>query len=485
MLKNVVNILVAFSFVILIGCASTSKLDVSDASKLDRSKAPKGDNPKAVVFPKFKEATLSNGLDLIVIENSAYPLVSISITSRGGSYYDGDKIGVSSLTSNLLTKGTTTRNAMQIANEIAFLGSSLNSFSISDGNNVTASTLKKNLNKTLDILADCILNPTFAEDELKREVTQRLAGIKQGKTDPNTLAENRFTKVVFGDEMPYGNSISGTETSLNSITVSDLKTFYTNYFIPNNTFCIVSGDITLEEVVALLEEKLKDWKNGKSHLVATADDSKVPATKVVVVNRDAAVQSAIRIGCLIPDKANPDINKLSTLNTYLGGYYRSQLFQKLREEKSYTYGVSSSIDARLFTGIFAVRTQVGSQFTEGAVEDILDEIKKLSTTPIPDDRLNEVKSYLIGSFPMQIQTNAQVADLLVFLKLYNLPMNYYDNYISSVQGTTKEDLMKIAQKYLDVSKMSIVISGDNEIIAPMLSKFGNVESVDADGQPLK
>jgi predicted Zn-dependent peptidase len=237
--------------------------------------------------------------------------------------------------------------------------------------------------------------------------------------------------------------------------------------------------------VALLEEKLKDWKNGKSLLVATADDPKVPATKVVVVNRDGAVQSAIRIGCLIPDRANPDINKLSTLNTYLGGYYRSQLFQKLREEKSYTYGVSSSVDARLFIGIFAVRTQVGSQFTEGAVEDILDEIKKLSTTPIPDDRLNEVKSYLIGSFPMQIQTDAQVANLLSSLKLYNLPMNYYDNYISSVQKTTKEDLMKIAQKYLDVSKMSIVISGDNETIAPTLEKFGSVESVDADGQPLK
>jgi predicted Zn-dependent peptidase len=376
---------------------------------------------------------------------------------------------------------------MQIANEIAFLGSSLNSYATSDGNNIIASTLKKNLNKTLDILADCILNPTFAEDELKREVTQRLAGIKQGKTDPNTLAENRFTKVVFGDDMPYGNSISGTETSLNSITVSDLKTFYTNYFIPNNTFCIVSGDITLEEAVALLEEKLKGWEKGKSHLVDTADDSKVSTTtKVVVVNRDAAVQSAIRIGCLIPDKANPDINKLSTLNTYLGGYYQSQLFQKLREEKSYTYDVSSSIDARLFKGVFAVRTQVGSQFTEGAVEDILDEIKKLSTTPIPDDRLNEVKSYLIGSFPiMQLQTNFQVTYLLSSLKLYNLPLNYYDNYISSVQGTTKEDLMKIAQKYLDVSKMSIVISGDNEIIAPMLSKFGNVESVDANGQPLK
>jgi zinc protease len=374
---------------------------------------------------------------------------------------------------------------MQIANEIAFLGSSLNSYATSDGNSITASTLKKNLEQTFDIIADCILNPTFTEDELQREVTQRLASIKQGKTDPNTLAETRFTKIVFGD-MPYGDPINGTETSLNKITVSDLKAFYTNYIIPNNTYCIISGDITLSEAKALVERRLKEWNNNESRLVNKIDDFKVSSTdNVIVVNRDGAVQSAIRIGCLIPDKANPDINKLSTLNTYLGGYYRSQLFQKLREEKSYTYGVSSSIDARLFTGIFAVRTQVGSQFTEGAVEDILDEIKKLSTTPIPDDRLNEVKSYLIGSFPMQIQTNAQVADLLVFLKLYNLPMNYYDNYISSVQGTTKEDLMKIAQKYLDVSKMSIVISGDNEIIAPTLSKFGNVESVDADGQPLK
>ena len=475
MFRKIINISIAFLFIFSFGFAQGS---------LDRSKAPKGDKPKAVTFPKFKEAKLSNGLEVIVVEDNAYPLVSISITSKGGSYYDGDKVGLSSLTSNLLTKGTASRNAMQIANEIAFLGSNLNSYSMSDGNTVTASSLKKNLNKTLDILADCILNPAFTEDEFSREIAQRLASIKRNRTEPNSLAETRFTKVIFGDEMPYGSQISGTETSLNTITPADLKSFYAKYFIPNNAFCVISGDITLKEAVALLEAKLKNWKKGESHLVRN-DNSKIPNTpRVIVVNRDGAVQSAIRIGSLGVAKTNPDIRKLETLNTYLGGYYRSQLFQKLREEKSYTYGVNSTVDARLFPGSFGVRTQVGSQFTAPAIEDILDEIKKLSITPIPDERLNEVKNYLVGNFPMSIQTAERVAYLLSDLKLYGLPLTYYNNYISSIQQITKEDLVGIAKKYLDVSKMSIVISGDSKTVAPTLTKFGKVEIMDADGNPI-
>ena len=484
MLKKVVNILVAFSLILLVGCASTSKMDVSDASKLDRTKAPEAGNPKPVVFPKFQEATLSNGLDLIVIENNKLPMVFISFTLRGGSYFDGDKIGVSSLTSTLLTKGTTNRTAMEIANEVDFLGSDLGSTSTWDANRLTIRTLKKNLSQSTDILVDCLLNPTFAEDELKREVTQRLAGIKQGKTEPNNLAEIQFAKVIFG-ETPYGNPSTGTETSLNNITVTDLKAFYKKYFLPNNSFCVISGDITLNEAVALLEEKLKDWKKGEDVKkdIVTAELPSKP--RVVVVDRMGAVQSAIRVGSVGMDRTNPDYFKLSTLNTYLGGYFRAQLTQKLREEKSYTYGVSSGFDARLFPGPFAVRTSVGSEVTALAIDDIFEEIKKVSTTLIADDRFNEVKNYIMGSFPTGIQTNMQVASAVSNLKLYGLPMNYYDNYISSIQKITKEDLKQVAEKYLDVSKMSIVISGDNETIAPTLEKFGTVESVDADGRVLR
>jgi zinc protease len=343
-------------------------------------------------------------------------------------------------------------------------------------------TLKKNLYQTLDIFVDCFLNSTFAEDELQREVAQRIAGLRHSRTEPDYLASSQFSKVIFGDEHPYGKV--STEASLGSITAADLKAFYTTHFIPNNSYCVVSGDITLQEAFELLETKLLSWKKGPEVQLADAAPEVPSLPKVVVVDKAGAVQSAVRVGCLGIAITNPDLRKLDVMNVYLGGYFRSQLFQKLRGEKSYTYGVSSRFDWRLFPGAFTVSTSVGSEFTAPAIDDIIEEIGKLSTTLIPEDRFNEVKNYMIGSFARDIQTSSQAGGLLSNVKLYGLPMNFYDGYISSIQQVTREDVKAMAEKYLDVSKLSIVISGDNKTVAPTLSKFGNVESVDADGKPL-
>ena len=476
MFKKIINISIAFLLVILIGCAQVPKLD--------RTKAPEVGQPKSINFPKFEETTLSNGLNLIVVENHKLPIVFISLTFKGGSYYDGDKVGLSNLTSTLQTKGTTNRTAMQIANEIDFLGSSLSSNSGWDDNSLTMRTLKKNLNQTFDVFLDCLFNPVFAEDELKREVAQLYSELQHSKTEPNYLASTQFAKTIFGDKHPYGKVT--TEASLNSITTADLKQFYAKYFVPNNAYCVVGGAISLKDAVALLESKLKDWKKG-AELPKDNVAPKTPAStrNVVIVDKPEAVQSAVRVGNVSVTRLNPDYLKLSVLNVYLGGYFRSQLSQKLREEKSYTYGVSSGLAPRLFPGPFAVSTSVKSEVTASAIEDILDEINKLSTTLIPEDRFNEVKNYVIGSFPMGIQTAVQVAGLLSNLKLYGLPMNYYDNYISNIQKITREDLKNVAEKYMDASKMSIVVSGDNKTVAPTLSKFGEVIIVDVDGNTIK
>jgi len=475
MFKRIINIVIAFLLVLSIGFAQ---------SKLDRSKAPTPEKLKSVTFPEFQESTLSNGLNLIVVENHKLPTVFISFTFKGGSYYDGDKVGLSSITSELLIKATSNRTAMQIANEVDFLGSNLNSSSTWDMNRLTMKTLKKNLSQSVDILSDCILNPSFAEEELQREITQSLARLKNSKAQVDYLAQTQFSKVVFGDEHPYGKVT--TEASLNSITTSDLKQFYAKYFVPNNAYCVVGGAISLKDAVALLESKLKDWKKG-TELPKDNVAPKTPAStrNIVVVDKPEAVQSAVRVGNVSITRLNPDYLKLYVLNVYLGGYFRSQLSQKLREEKSYTYGVSSGLAPRLFPGPFVVSTSVKSEVTASAIEDIFDEINKLSTTLIPDDRFNEVKNYVIGSFPMGIQTAVQVAGLLSNLKLYDMPMNYYDDYISSIQKITQEDLKNVAEKYMDASKMSIVVSGDNKTVSPTLSKFGEVISIDADGNPIK
>ena len=435
MFRKIVNILVAFLLVASIGTAQN----------VDRSKRPAAKKAKAITFPKFQRATLSNGLELIVIENKAFPLVTVYFTTRAGNFYEGDKTGASVLTSRLHTKGTTTKTAMEIAGEIDFLASTIYSGASWDANYYSIESLKKNLNKTMDILADCILNPAFSEEELQREVAQIVASYKRGKTDISELAENELMKTVFGTNTPYGTRV--TEENISKITTDDVKAFYKKYFVPNNTFCVVNGDITLKEAVALLESKLKDWKRGPEPQKDKIDMVFPTTPRIVVANRDGAVQSAIRVGCVTLDRKNPDFLELGVVNTYLGGYFGSLLMQKLREEKSYTYGVNSGLDTRLFGGLFAIRTLVGTQFTEGAVEDILEEIKSLTTTPISDEKFEALKSYIIGTFAMSLETDVAVAGRIRELYLSGLPLDYYDRYVSSIQKMTKADFVRIAKKY--------------------------------------
>jgi zinc protease len=452
--------------------------------KLDRSKPPKTEKPKEITFPKFKEAVLSNGLELVVVENHVQPTVFISVTVKGGSYFDDKKSGLSSLVSELLTKGSSKLNAVEIAHEVDFLGAELNSSSSWDANKIIIKLLKKNLNKGLDLFSDCIINPVFPADELSREITQRLAELQNNKTEPTYLSETRFSKVLY-DSLPYSNQISGDENSLKMITADDLKNFYKKYFLPNNAYCIVVGDITLEEIIPLLESKLSAWKKGeKVNNVYNKIEIK-NKKRIVVVDKKDAVQSSIRVGCIGIDRKSPDYLTLSLLNTYLGGYFRSQLNLNLREKNSYTYGAHSGFETRKLTGPFAIKTEVASGVTAPALTEILKEVERVTKYDISDDRFNEVKNFMIGSFPIGIQTPGQVGSAISNLKLYELPLNYYDSYVASIQKITRADVKKAAQKYLDLSKLSIVISGDSKIIKDSLKKFGNVEVLDADGNPLK
>jgi len=462
-------------FVLIISLSFSQKNE-----KLDRSKPPKISKPDKISFPKYREKQLSNGLQLVVIENHFQPTVFVSVTVKAGSYFDADKPGVSSLVSELLTKGTKTKNALQIAREIDFLGAELNSNSNWDANRLSLKILKKNFEKGLDLFTECLLSPTFPEEELKREITQRLAALQHEKTDPNFLAEKYFSKVIYKN-LPYANSTIGDESSLEKISVNDLKEYYSKFFQPSNAFCVVVGDITLEEIEPILENKFASWKNisniSKEYKKFEIDNNR----KVVIIDKKDAVQSSIRIGCISIDRTSPDFFIASVLNTYLGGYFRSQLNLNLREKNSYTYGASSGFDARMLNGPFVVRTEVGSEVTAPAVNEILKEIDALSKKDIPKDRFEEVKNFIVGSFPIGIQTPSQIAAAVSVIKLYNLPSNYYDNYVANIHSVTKDDIKKFAKKYLDISKLSIVISGDSKLIKDSLSKFGNVQILDADG----
>jgi len=452
--------------------------------KVDRTKPPKPGPESKVKFPSYFEKTFPNGLKVIVIENHEQPIVYISFVVKSGSTYDENLPGLASMTAELLTKGTKTRTATQIAEEIDFVGGTLNATASWDATNVNVLVLKKYLGVGMDILQDVVLNPTFPDEELERIRTQRLASIKQAKAEAGYLAGVRFSKELFSGH-PYGNESGGNEESIQKMKRDDIVKFYQTHFIPNNSFIIFAGDITPNEAIPLVERYFGAWKKGPNPHRKFPVVSNVSQTRVVVVDKPGAVQSAIRIGHLGIDRKNKDYAKVFTLNTLLGGYFNSRINMNLRETHGYTYGASSSFDARLYPGPFVVSTDVRNEVTDSSIAEILKELKRIIDEPVPEDELKMAKDYIVGSFPLQIETPAQVASRVMTIEIYGLPKDFYDKFREEVKKVTAKDVQETAKKYLHPDKVLIVVSGNSKQIKPVLEKFGPVVVYDADGRKIE
>ncbi|CUT04084.1 M16 family metallopeptidase [Candidatus Chrysopegis kryptomonas] len=458
---------------------------VSDSQeKIDRTKPPKPGPESKVKFPSYFEKTLPNGLKVIVVENHEQPIVYVSFVVRSGSTYDGDLPGLASVTAELLTKGTKTRSATQIAEEIDFVGGSLNTSASWDATNVSVLVLKKYIGVGMDILQDVVLNPTFPDEELERIKTQRLASIKQSKADAGYLASVRFSKELFSGH-PYANESGGNEESIQKMKRDDIVNFYKTHFIPNNSFIIFAGDITPSEAVPLVERYFGRWEKGKNPQKKFQNVNDVSQTKVVIVDKPGAVQSAIRIGHLGIDRKNKDYVKIYTMNMLLGGYFNSRINMNLRETHGYTYGASSFFDSRMYPGPFIVSADVRNEVTDSSVAEILKELRRIIDEPVPEDELKMAKDYIVGSFPLQIETPAQVASRIMTIEIYGLPKDFYDRFREEVKKITAKDIQEVAKKYLHPDKILIVISGNSKQIKPVLEKFGPVVVYDADGNKIE
>lgn len=451
--------------------------------KPDRSKPPKAALPKDVKFPDYFEEVLANGLKLIVYEQHELPSVAVSLVVRGGSMYDGNSPGLASMTADLLTKGTKTRSATQIAEEIEFLGGNLGAGTGWDNSTVSLSILSKYLDKAFDVMADVVLNPTFPNEELDRSREQRLASILQRKANAGSLASIQFNKAIYGDH-PYGQPPDGTEASIKALNREMMVKFHEQYFLPNNAFMVAVGDITPKKMKELINKVFGTWKKGSVPEVKFPEIKDIDRLKIQVVDRAGAVQSAILVGHVGIARNNPDFIPLSVLNTLLGGYFGSRLNLNLREDKGYTYGARSGFDSRLYRGPFSASAEVRNGVTDSSVIEFLKEIKRVCDEPIPQDELNGVKSYLTGLFPIQIETPGQVASRIVSIEMYGLGKTYYNTYNSKVNAVTSEELSRVAKKYLHPDKLVVVAAGKADLLKETLAKFGTVELFNADGETL-
>lgn len=458
---------------------------------LDRTKPPIAGPPKDIEFPEYYDTTLQNGINLLVIENYKIPAVSVRLVFKNaGSFFDADKYGAASLTAELLTKGTKNRSATQIAEEIDFLGANLSSGSDWDGSYVSLSVLKKFLGSAVDVLADVVLNPVFVDEEINRVKEQRIASILQGKDDPSILSERMFNKVVF-ENTPYSYPQEGTEESIKNITQNNLIDFYKAHYNPSNLILAFVGAISPEEALKIVNEKFKNWqnKNPNNSVIVAKDNTETKKTfsenVIYVVDKPGAVQSNLRIGHIGMERNNPDLVAVTVMNTILGGYFGSRINLNLREKHGFTYGARSGFNSRIHPGDFFVDTDVRNDVTDTSIKLIIEELKKIISEEVTDEELQTVKNYLTGLFPLQLETANAVATRVINLKLYNLPNNFYNNYISSINKLTKEDILNASKKYIHPENLYFIVSGNSNEIKNRLASIKEVKTYDVEGNLIR
>jgi predicted Zn-dependent peptidase len=436
-------------------------VSVSAQQGPDRSRPPVLGTVPALKLPPIQKRTLTNGLPVWIVGMHEVPLVDITLILKSGATSDpAGKFGLANMTADMLDEGAGTRNALDLADAIDFLGATLATSSGFDSSTVHLGTMLSKLDQALPLMADVVLRPAFAANELDRVRKSRITTIIQGRDNPATIASLAFPRLLFGRSHRYGTSFMGTEASLNAITASDLKTFHDRFYQPSNAHLLVVGDITADAVLGKLEKAFGTWKNSgpvpKPEVPAAAQHG---PREIYLIDKPGAPQSQIRIGWIGAARNTPDYFALTVLNTILGGSFGSRLNQNLREQHGYAYGASSAFDMRLMPGPFAAAAGVQTDKTVESLHEFFKELDGIHQ-PVPAEELTREKNLLALRFPGTFETLAGTSGHLSELVVYGLPETLFNEYVSKIQAVTAADLQRVAQEYLQSSRFAVVVVGD-------------------------
>ena len=459
---------------------------ISTGQTLDRSKPPTLGPPPKVSLPPIVTRELPNGLKLMIVEHRELPVADfILVVESGGTVDPPTKTGLANLTAAMLTEGTTTRSSLAIADQLAFLGVSLNASSNWDASTLSLHTPTSQLDSALALFADVALHPSFPQDEFERLRKDRLTGLLQLKDRPTAIANQAYAAILYGGGHPYGKPLIGTEASVQAVTTSDLQTFYRSNFVPNNATLIIVGDVNPAQIEAKISALFSGWQRGNIAPVTLAVAPRSGTTTVYLVDKPGAAQSSFRIGLVGVPRSTQDYFALSVLNTILGGSFTSRLMQNLRETHGYTYGARSSFDMRKAAGPFTASAEVVAAKTDSALIEFMKELNAIRDT-VPTSELSKAKRYMQLGLPSDFETTQQIAVALVPVALYDLPLDFYNSYVQNVEAITQADIQRVARQYVNPGSLAIVIVGDRKSIEPGLKavNVGPIAIRDFFGQPL-
>jgi predicted Zn-dependent peptidase len=433
----------------------------------DRAQPPPLGPVAALTLPRVEEHELANGLTVWLVESSEVPLVQLNLVVHAGSGDDPDgRFGIASLTAAMLDEGAGERSALEIADDVEFLGADLSTASSFDASAVRLNVPARALADALPIMVDVVARPTFPADELERLRQERLTALLQARDDPAAIAAPAFARVVFGDEHRYGTSALGTTATLSAFSVAQLRAFHAQRYRPGNATLIVVGDIAAAGGLPSIERAFGTWAAGdvpRREPLPRAPE--IDAVRVVVVDMPGAEQSQIRIGSVGVARSTPDYFALQVLNTLLGGSFTSRLNQNLREEHGYAYGASSRFDMRLAPGPFTAAAGVQTDKTAESLTEFFNELEAIRE-PIGAEELAKAKNYLALGFPSEFETIGDLAGRLEEVAIYGLPQRYFGDYTANISAVTAAAVQRAAETHVRPDRLAVVIAGDLERIGP-------------------
>lgn len=455
-------------------------LNMNIYAKIDPAVKPEPLPAKEFKFPDYETITLKNGLKVFVIKDDQQPTVSFRIMINGGSLVDGTHAGLSSITAQMLTKGTSKYSALDIANKLDGLGINLGASSSADFTTVAGASLKKHFPTLLEITKEILTAPTFPQDELDKLKKLTVANIKQEKSKGSAVAAAISRIALYGADHPY--SKMQTEEGINSLTTSDLKSYFKNYIVPNNATMTVTGDVTAKEVKSMLEKHFADWKQGKKL------DIKIPEVKpepigVYFVSRPGAVQSSINIVSMAVPRNHPDYDKLGLSSSIIGAGFAGRLFKTLRETYSYTYTPFGFVTGTKYTNRFACGADVRADVTDSSVSVILEQLKLLTEEVPSTEELDLLKKYEVGQYMMSFSNKDYTSMLIQNADFYGLDINKVKDYHLRLLKYNESDMREMARKYMNPRSSYIVVVGDPSN-KEKLAKFGKIYEYNTDYEPV-
>jgi zinc protease len=438
---------------------------------------------RPVRFPPFINSRFPNGMQMIVVEHHEQPVVTISLSIPAGSFYEpADKVGLAGLVAELLTKGTASRTAEQIAAEIEGAGGAIGAGAGNDYLTITVSALADNVQRAVDVLADVVVHAGFPASEVDLARTRELSSLQFALSQPATIAGRIFDHEVYGDH-PYGRS--ETAATLRAITRDDVVRFYDERIKPAGALLVVAGDVRAATIQGMMAQAFASWTGAPAAAPAAPAIPALGPTEIVLVHKPGAVQSTIRAGFPFITPRDPSFYALTLANRILGGGADSRLFMILREQKGWTYGAYSGFSRPRGVGSFGAGAEVRTEVTDSALGELLRQLDRIRTEPVPDSEVTNAKSFLVGSFPLTIETPEEIAGAVANARLLGLPDDYVTRYRERLSAITRTQITAAARRYLTTDHMVVVVLGDGQRILSGLKAQGlPVRIVDVEGRPM-